>query len=42
MFAVLGITYGFIIFIVLFGNYEGKELEDWKKRWEKIIGKEYY
>jgi hypothetical protein len=42
MFIVLTIIYSFIIFISLFGDYEGEELERQKKDWEKIIGKEYY
>ena len=42
MFIVLGITYAFIIFIVLFGDYKGKEKEEWKQKWEKITGSKYY
>lgn len=42
MFAILGITYGIIIFIVLFGNNEGEILEKQKQEWKKIIGREYY
>ena len=42
MFYIIGITFGLIIIISLFGNYEGKEQEEWKKRWERIMGKEYY
>lgn len=42
MFIVLTITYTFIIFIVLFGDYEGKEIEEWKKKWEKLFGEKYY
>ena len=42
MFIVLGITYGFIVFMVLFGDYKGKEIEKQKNDWERIIGKKYY
>lgn len=42
MFIVLTITYSFIIFIVLFGDYKQKELEKQKKEWERIIGRKYY
>lgn len=42
MFIVLAITYIFIIFIVLFGDYKEKELEKQKKEWERIIGRKYY
>ena len=41
MFTILVITYIFIIFIVLFGDYEKKELEEWKKKWERITGSKY-
>lgn len=42
MFIVLTITYTSIIFTVLFGDYKEKEIEEWKKKWEKLFGKEYY
>lgn len=42
LFIILGITYAFIIFIVLFGDYEEKEREEWRKKWEKLFGREYY
>ena len=41
MFIVLTTVYIFIIFIVLFGDYEEKELEEWKKKWERITGSKY-
>ena len=41
MFFIIGIVFGFIIFISLFGNYEGEELERQKKEWERIIGRKY-
>ena len=41
MFIVLTIIYSLIIFISLFGDYEEKELEEWKKKWERIMGKKY-
>ena len=42
MFIVLTITYMFIIFIVLFGDYKEKELEKQKKDWEKVFDRKYY
>ena len=42
MFIVLTIVYILIIFISLFGDYEEKELEEWKKKWEKLFGRKYY
>ena len=42
MFTLLGITYGFIILISLYGDYKTKEIEKQKEEWEKIIGKKYY
>lgn len=41
MFIVLTIIYSFIIFISLYGDYEGKEIERQKKDWERIMGKKY-
>ena len=41
MFTVLTVVYGFIIFIVLFGDYEEKELNEWKEKWERITGSKY-
>ena len=42
LFWVIGITFSFIFYISLFGNYVGKEKEEWKKRWKRIMGVEYY
>lgn len=42
MFIVLGITYAFIVFVTLFGDYKEKELEKHKNDWERIIGRKYY
>ena len=42
MFTVLTVLYGFIILIVLFGDYKEKETNKHKEDWEKIIGKKYY
>lgn len=42
MFTVLIIVYAFIIFIVLFGDYEEKELEEWKEKWKKLFDQDYY
>lgn len=42
MFIVLTIIYSLIIFISLFGDYEGKEIEEWKKKWEKLFEEKYY
>lgn len=42
MFYIIGIVFGFIIYVSLFGDYEGKEIEEWKKKWERIIGEKYY
>ena len=41
LFKVIGIVFGLIIFISLYGNYEEEEQEEWKKRWERIIGEKY-
>ena len=41
MFIVLTIIYSLIIFISLYGDYIGKENEEWKKKWERITGKKY-
>ena len=41
MFIVLTTVYIFIIFIVLFGDYEEKELERHMKACERIIGRKY-
>ena len=41
MFILLGIVYTLIIFISLFGNYNGEELERHKKDWERIMGEPY-
>jgi hypothetical protein len=42
LFRIIGIVFGLIVFISLYGNYEGEELEEWKKRWERIMGEKYY
>ena len=42
MFILLAIIYSFIIFIVLFGDYKGKELEEWRNKWKKIFDRDYY
>ena len=42
LFVVLGIVYSFIIFIVLFGNYKGEELERHKQDWKKLFKEDYY
>lgn len=42
MFIILAIMYSLIIFITLFGNYDGKELEKQKQEWERIMGRKYY
>ena len=42
MFLVTGIVWGIIIFIVLFGDYKGKEIQKHKEEWERIIGEKYY
>ena len=42
MFTLLGITYGFIILISLYGDYKSKELEKDKEEWEKIFDRSYY
>lgn len=42
MFTVLTVIYGFIILIVLFGDYKSKEINKQKEEWEEIIGKKYY
>lgn len=42
MFTLLGITYGFIILISLYGDYKSKELEKYKEDWERIFGRSYY
>lgn len=42
MFTVLTVLYGFIIIIVLFGDYKSKEIEKQKRDWEEIEGKKYY
>lgn len=42
MFTLLGITYGFIILIALFGDYKSKELEKDKQDWEEIFKRSYY
>ena len=41
MFAVLTITYIFIILISLYGDYKSKELEKDKEEWERVIGRKY-
>lgn len=41
MFTLLGITYIFIILIVLFGDYKEKEINKHKKDWERLIGNKY-
>jgi hypothetical protein len=42
VFIVLTITYSFIIFISLYGDYEEKELKKQKEEWKNIIGRKYY
>ena len=41
MFIALTITYIFIILIVLFGDYKGKEIEKQKEDWERLMGRKY-
>ena len=41
MFTVLTVLYGFIILIVLFGDYRSKEIEKQKEDWERIMGRKY-
>ena len=41
MFALLGITYIFIILISYFGDYKSKELEKQKNDWERVMGRKY-
>ena len=41
VFIVLTTVYICIIFIVLFGDYEEKELNEWKEKWERITGSKY-
>jgi hypothetical protein len=41
MFAVLTITYIFIILISLYGDYKSKEIEKQKEEWERVIGRKY-
>ena len=42
LFYVLGLVYGLIIFISLFGNYKGEELERHKRDWKNIFKEDYY
>lgn len=42
LFIIIGVVFSLIIFITLFGNYEGEELERHKKDWEKIFKRKYY
>lgn len=42
MFYLLGLVYTFIIFISLFGNYKGEELERHKRDWKNIFKEDYY
>ena len=41
MFTVLTVIYGFIILIVLFGDYKEKEIEKQKEDWERLMGRKY-
>lgn len=41
MFTVLTVLYGFIILIVLFGDYKEKEINKQKEEWERLIGNKY-
>jgi hypothetical protein len=41
MFTVLMVIYGFIILIVLFGDYKEKEINKHKEDWERLMGRKY-
>lgn len=42
LFIIIGVVFSLIIFISLFGDYKGKELEEWKKKWKKLFDTDYY
>ena len=42
MFILITLIYILILFIAYFGDYESKEIEKDKQKWEEIIGSKYY